>query len=47
MQEMTVVTILTLSTINMCGIVYIGSNLLKLICKVIHYMNLLDKENNQ
>lgn len=44
MEDVAIIFVLTMVTVNICGAVYIGRSFLKLICKVIHYMNLVDKE---
>lgn len=44
MEDVAIIFVLTMVTVNVCGAVYIGKSLLKLLCKVIHYMKLVEKE---
>lgn len=37
----------TLNCVSLACVVYIGSKVLKLICKAVHYINMLDKKENQ
>ncbi len=37
----------TLNCVSMACMVYIGTQALKLICKAVHYINLVSKNENQ
>lgn len=43
MDDVAIVFILTMVTVNTCGIIYIGKSLIKLICKAVHYINVIDE----
>ena len=45
--QVTMELIWALNMISVSCAVYIGSMVVKLICKVVHYMNLLDKQDEQ
>ena len=47
MEDVAIIFVLTMVTINICGMVYIGKAVMKLICKMIHYMKLVEKEELQ
>ena len=47
MDDVAIIIVLTMVTINVCGMVYIGKIFTQFICKVIHYMKLVDKEGEQ
>ena len=44
MDDVAIIFVLTMVTVNICGMVYIGKTFIQFICKVIRYMNLVDKE---
>ena len=43
MEDVAIIYVLTMVTVNTCGAVYIGKLLVKLICKVVHYINVIDE----
>ena len=47
MEDVAIIFVLTMVTINLCGAVYIGKTFTQFICKVIHYMKLVEKEDIQ
>ena len=47
MDDISISLVLTMITINTCGAVYILKHLLKLISKLVHYIHLLDEEEEQ
>jgi len=47
MDDVAIIIILTMVTINVCGMVYIGKTCTQFICKVIYYMKLVEKEEEQ
>ena len=47
MEGVVAIGILTMVTINLCGLVYITKTFTKFICKVIHYIQLVEKEDIQ
>lgn len=44
MEDTAIIFVLTMITINICGMVYIGKTFIQFICKIIHYMKLVEKE---
>lgn len=47
MEDVAIIFVLTLATVNTCGAIYIGKSIIKLICKAVHYQNLLEREEQQ
>ena len=47
MDDIMVIFVLTMVTVNICGLVYITKTFTKFICKVVRYMNLMEKETEQ
>ena len=47
MDDVAIIFVLTLVTINVCAMVYIGKTFTQFICKVIHYMKLVEREEEQ
>ena len=47
MEDTAIIFVLTLVTINVCGGVWLTKTFTEFICKVIHYMKLVEKEDIQ
>ena len=45
MEDVAIIFVLTMVTINICGMVWLAKTFTQFICKVIHYMKLVDKED--
>jgi len=47
MEDVAIISVLTMVTINLCGMVWIAKTFTQFICKIIHYMKLVEKEDMQ
>lgn len=47
MEDVAIIFTLTLTTINVCGFIYVLKFLIEVLSKAVHYKNLIDKEMEQ
>ena len=47
MEDVAIILVLTMVTINICGMVWLAKTFTRFICKVIHYTQLVEKEDIQ